>query len=68
MHQPTITRRVRAFDVASLEHLLNSTVEAIIPDALVLNQGIRVTRLGPGDYTVEADPGVQCGYTIYDAR
>lgn len=58
-------RRVSAADVATLDDLLNSAVEALIPDALALNQGIRVVRVGAGDYCVETTPDIQCGYTIY---
>jgi hypothetical protein len=61
-----ISRRVSATDVATLDDLLNSAVEATIPDALALNSGVRVTRLGPGDYIVETTPEVQCGCTIYE--
>lgn len=64
-HATQIIRRVSATDVATLEDSLNSAVEAIIPNALALNQGIRVTRTGPGEYIVETTTDVQCGYTIY---
>jgi hypothetical protein len=61
-----IIRRVSVTDVARLDHLLNSAVEDVIPDALALNQGIRVTRVGPGDYCVETAANVPCGYTFYE--
>lgn len=59
------SRRVLTRDVAALDELLNSAVEGVIPDALTLNQGIRVTRVGPGDYLVQTTSDVPCGYTIY---
>ena len=63
-----IIRHVLVTSVATLDDLLNSAVERVIPDALALNQGIRVTRVGPGDYLVETAAGVPCGYTIYEQR
>lgn len=57
-------RRVVASDVRTLEGLLKTTVESVIPDALALRQGIKVTRVGPGNYLVETAPDVPCGYTI----
>jgi hypothetical protein len=62
-----IIRRVTTSDVATLDEILGSTVEGIIPDALALNQGIRVSRIGPGDYLVEIAPDLPCGYTTYEA-
>lgn len=62
----TSRQRVSTSDVAAIDNLLNAALEGIIPDAVALNQGIRVTRVGPGDYIVETAPGVQCGYTIYE--
>lgn len=59
-----IIRRVSATDVASRDHLLNSAVEKIIPDALALNHGIKITQVQPGDYIVETTPDVPCGYTV----
>ncbi|RAM37310.1 hypothetical protein [Arthrobacter globiformis] len=67
-HATEINRRISATDVATLDDLLNSALEGLIPAALARNQGIRVTRVGPGDYLVEATPDVQCGYTIYRAH
>ena len=61
-----IIRRVLATDVATRDDLLNSAVECVIRDALALNHGIRVTRVGPGDYLVETAADVPCGYTIYE--
>ncbi|MGG6382964.1 hypothetical protein [Paenarthrobacter sp. NEAU-H11] len=61
-----IIRHISATDVATLENLLNSAVEGVVPDALVLNQGIKVTRVGPGDYLVETAADVPCGYTVYE--
>lgn len=66
-HATEIIRRVSASDVAELDDLLNSALEGLIPAALALNQGIRVTRVGSGEYLVEVAPDVQCGYTIYKA-
>lgn len=63
-----IIRRISAEDVPTIENLLNSAVEALIPEAIALGQGIKVTRVGPGEYTAEAAPDVPCGYTIYKAR
>jgi hypothetical protein len=57
-------RRVSTTDVAAVDDLLNAAVEGVIPDAIALSQGIRVTRIGPGDYIVETTPDVPCGYTI----
>lgn len=65
-HATQTIRRVSATDVATLENLLNLAVESVIPDALALSQGIRVTRVGPGDYLVETATDVPCGYTIYE--
>ncbi|MGO4587145.1 hypothetical protein AB4Z38_25185 [Arthrobacter sp. 2RAF6] len=67
-HATQVIRRVSATDVATLDNLLNSAVEDLIPEALALNQGIKVTRVGPGDYIVEAAPDAPCGYTIYGPR
>lgn len=67
-HATQIIRRVSATDVATLDYLLNSAVEDVIPDALALKQGIRVTRVGPGDYRVETATDIPCGYTIYEQR
>jgi len=44
---------------------MNSTVGKIIPDALAQNCGIRVSRIGPGEYTAETAADVACGYTVY---
>ncbi|MDR6688627.1 hypothetical protein J2Y41_004222 [Arthrobacter sp. 1088] len=59
-------RRVITADAARIDDLLSSTVDRIIPDALALNHGIRVTRLGPGEYTVETTADIACGYTVYE--
>jgi hypothetical protein len=64
-HATQIIRRVLATDVVTLDGLLNSAVEDVMLNALALNQGIRVTRVGPGDYLVETAADVPCGYTIY---
>ncbi|XAS74181.1 hypothetical protein VUN82_10320 [Micrococcaceae bacterium Sec5.1] len=63
-----IIRHVSVTDVATLDHLLNSAVDGVIADALALSQGIKVTRVGPGDYVVKTAPDVPCGYTIYEQR
>ncbi|MFE4834544.1 hypothetical protein ACFRAU_07660 [Arthrobacter sp. NPDC056691] len=65
---PNLIRRVSVTDAGMLDDLLNSAVESLIPDALALSEGIRVTRTGPGDYTVETTPDVTCGYTICEAH
>lgn len=67
-HATQILRRVSATDAATLDDLLNSEIEHVIPDALALNLGIRVTRVGPGDYLVETANDVPCGYTIYEQQ
>lgn len=59
-----IIRHLSATDVASRDNLLDSAIENLIPDALALNHGIKVTRVQPGDYIVETTPEVPCGYTI----
>lgn len=59
-------RRVTTADAAKADELLNSEIEGIIPTALKLNHGIRVIRLGPGNYVVETAPEVTCGYTVYE--
>lgn len=65
MSSPTPTiRRVSAADVAALEAALSAAVEAAIPDALSKQQGLRVQRLGPGEYQVLTDSAVPCGYTV----
>jgi hypothetical protein len=61
-------RHVSASDVAMIDNLLNSAVEDLIPEALTLSQGIKVTRTGPGDYTIETSSDVPCGYTIFEPR
>jgi hypothetical protein len=65
---PSTIRRVTTTDAARIDDLLNSAVGRIIPDALALNHGIRVTRVGPGEYTVETAADVACGYTVYEDR
>ena len=65
---PSTIRRVATRDASRIDDLLNSTVGRIIPDALALNHGIRVTRTGPGEYTVETAADVACGYTIDEDR
>lgn len=65
-HATQIIRHVTATDVATLDDLLTSAVEGVIPDALARSQGIRVTRVGPGDYLVRTAADVPCGYTIYE--
>lgn len=59
-------RRVSAAEVAALEAALSAAVEAAIPDALSMQHGLRVMRLGPGEYQVLTDPDVPCGYTVCD--
>jgi hypothetical protein len=65
---PNTIRRVTTTDSSRIDDLLNSAVGSIIPDALTLNHGIRVTRIGPGEYTVETAADVACGYTVYEDR
>lgn len=63
---PTATQtgqRVVVADAADLDASLNAAVEAVIPEATRLNQGIRVTRVAPGEYIVEPDTDVPCRYT-----
>lgn len=59
-------RRVTTTDASKIDDLLNSAVGRIIPDALAQNCGIRVRRIGPGEYTVETAVDVACGYTVYE--
>ena len=66
IHTTHAIRRVTTTDAARVDELLNLTVEKLIPDALALNHGIRVTRIGPGEYTVETAVDVACGYTAYE--
>jgi hypothetical protein len=56
--------RVTTTDASQVDDLLNSAVSKVIPDALDLKHGIRVTRRGPGKYTVETAADVACGYTV----
>jgi hypothetical protein len=58
--------RVTTEDAATVVDLLDSAMEGLIPVALALNRGIKVTRIGAGDYTVETAADVPCGYTIYE--
>lgn len=67
-HTTKTIRRVLARDVAMREDLLNSAIEGLIQDALALKHGIKVTRIGPGNYVVEITSDVPCGYTIYEPR
>ena len=55
---------VAAIDAAEIDDLLSLTVESLIPDALAINHGIRVTRIGPGEYTVETAADVASSYTV----
>jgi hypothetical protein len=57
-------QRVCTTNVTQVDDLLTLAVERVIPDALALKQGIKVTRVGPGEYLVETAPEVPCGYTI----
>lgn len=69
MNQTTYTiRRVTTADAAKVDNLLNLSIKGLIPVALALNHGIRVTRIGPGDYTVETAADIACGYTVYEQR
>jgi hypothetical protein len=68
MQAPSMIRRVTTTDAARVEDLLDSAVSGIIPDALAMNHGIRVTRVGPGEYIVETAADVACGCTIYEDR
>lgn len=63
MTQATETRRISATNAAELEAALTAAVDATIPAALATRQGIRITRLAPGEFAVQADPDVPCGYT-----
>lgn len=69
MIQTTQTlRRVATTDAAKVDDLLNSAVEGLIPVAIAMSHGIRVTRTGPGHYTAETTAEVECGYTVYEHR
>lgn len=63
---PRTIRRVTTANPANVDALLTSAIEGLIPDALALNCGIRVTRMGAGEYTVETATDVLCGYTVYE--
>jgi len=56
-------RWVTTRDPAQVDELLASAVERLIPTALALNHGIRVTRTAPGAYIVETAAEVAVGYT-----
>ena len=64
----TTIRRVTTTDASQIDDLLNSAVGRIIPNALAQKHGIRVSRIGPGEYTVETAADVACGYTVYEDR
>ncbi|GAB13304.1 hypothetical protein ARGLB_037_01550 [Arthrobacter globiformis NBRC 12137] len=68
MIQTTHTIRVTPADASKVDDLLNSAVGELIPRAIALNHGIRVTRMGTGDYTAETAADVPCGYTVYEHR
>lgn len=63
IHTTGAHRRVTTHDPAQVDELLASAVERLIPTALALNHGIRVTRTAPGAYIVETVTEVACGYT-----
>ena len=65
MIQTTHTiRRVTTADASKVDDLLNSAVEGLIPWAIALNHGIRVSRIGTGEYVVETAADIPCGYTV----
>lgn len=67
MIQPTHTiRRVSTTDAAQVDYLLDTAVKELIPLAIALNQGIKVTRVAAGDFTVETAADIACGYTKYE--
>jgi len=63
---PSMIRRVTTTDASQIDDLLNSAVGRIIPDALAQNCGIRVSRIGPGEYIVETAANVVCGDTVFE--
>lgn len=65
---PSTIHRTKTTDASRIDDLLNSAVGTIIPGALALNHGIRVTRIQPGGYAVETAADVACGYTVYEDR
>jgi hypothetical protein len=65
IHKTHAIRRITTRDAAIVDELIDATVEKLIPEALALNHGIRVTRIGPGEFTVETAADVACGYTAY---
>jgi len=66
MQSTVSARRVITSDAATIDVLLSSAEEQIIPYALALNQGIRVTCVGPGDFVVQPAEDVACGYTVHE--
>jgi hypothetical protein len=66
IHASHTIRHVTTKEASRVDDLLNSTIERLIPAALALNHGIRVTRIGPGEYTVETATDVACGYIVYE--
>jgi hypothetical protein len=64
MHTTDTKQRVTTSNPAILDDLLSSAEDRIIPYALALNHGIRVTRVGPGDFIVQTAEDVACGYTV----
>lgn len=66
VHATHTIRHITTLEAAQVDDLLNTTVEQLIPAALALNHGIKVTRTGPGNYTVETAADVACGYTVYE--
>lgn len=57
-------RRITTTDHSKVDELLNLTINELVPVALALSNGLRVTRIGPGDYIVETAADVACGYTV----
>lgn len=57
--------RVTTTGASRVDDLPNSAISGIMLDALALNRGVRVTRIGPGEYTAETAADVACGYTVY---
>jgi hypothetical protein len=66
IHATQTIRLVTTKEASRMDGLMSSAVEQLIPVALALNHGIRVTRTGPGNYTVETAADVACGHTVYE--
>ncbi|WP_309108623.1 hypothetical protein [Arthrobacter sp.] len=51
---------------SAMDNELNEAVQFLATKATSSRSGIRVTRNGPGDFTVSLDPSVPFGTTLED--